>query len=150
MTQSAGADVIVYVCANCAAEGGRMARQWDHNGVSVLVQEVPCSGKSDLQYLLHTLEAGSLGICVAACPRGECQLAEGNYRAEVRIGTLRRLLVEIGIDPERAQLVHCSAHDPPDRLEQLVREAVGRICASGESPVRAKTPQAEPQRCRKP
>ena len=132
MTQSAGADVVVYVCANCAAEGGRMARRWDQNGAGVLVQEVPCSGKSDLQYLLHTLEAGALGICVVACPRGECQLGEGNYRAEVRIGTLRRLLVEIGTEPERAQLVHCSSHDPPDRLEQLVREAVGRICALGD------------------
>jgi len=134
MTQSDGAEVIVHVCANCVAQGARLACRWDQDGATVLVHEVPCSGKSDLQYLLHALEAGALGICVVACPRGQCQLAEGNYRAEVRIGTLRRLLAEIGIEPERAELLHCSSHDPPDRLEQLVRDAVGRICALGDDP----------------
>jgi len=115
-----------------------MARHWDHDGAHVLVREVPCSGKTDLQYLLGAFEGGGRGVCVVACPRGECRLAEGNYRAEVRIGTLKRLLAEIGIEPERAELVHCSPHEPFDRFEQLVRDAVGRICALGESPVREK------------
>jgi F420-non-reducing hydrogenase iron-sulfur subunit len=139
MTRSAGADAIVYVCANCAPDGALPSRQWEQDGAGVLVCQVPCSGKSDLQYLLHALEGGARGICVVACPRGQCQLAQGNYRAEIRIGTLRRLLAEIGIEPERAELVHASPHDPPDRFAQLVRDAVGRICALGESPLRTET-----------
>jgi len=138
MTRAASADVVVYVCTNCVPPGGRIARQWDQDGAHVLVREVPCSGKTDLQYLLGALAGGARGICVVACPRGECQLAEGNYRAEVRIGTLRRLLAEIGIEPERAELVHCSPHGPFDRFEQLVHDAVGRICTLGASPVREK------------
>ena len=132
-------DLIVYVCVNCLPEGGRLPRQWEQDGARVLVREVPCSGKMDGQYLLHALEAGARGFCVVACPRGECQLVQGNYRAEVRIGTIRRLLAEVGLEPQRAELVHCLADDPFERFEQRVHEAVGRLCALGESPIRSET-----------
>lgn len=130
-------DVIVYVCTNCVPQGGRLPRQWNQDGAMVLVREVPCSGKIDGQYLFHTLEGGGHGICVVACPKGECHFGQGNYRAEIRIRTLRRLLTEIGIEPERAELVHASPDDHPECLEQLVRDAVGRICAFGVSPLRS-------------
>jgi F420-non-reducing hydrogenase iron-sulfur subunit len=130
-------DVVVYVCTNCIPQGGRLPRQWEQGGARVLVREVPCSGKMDGQYLLHVLEGGGRGLCVVACPKGECHLAQGNYRAEIRIRTVRRLLAEIGLQPERAQLVHCSPDDPAGQLEQLVHGAVDRVCALGESPLRA-------------
>ena len=130
-------DVGVYVCTNCIPQGGRLPRQWTQDGARVLVREVPCSGKMDGQYLLHALEGGGWGLCVVACPKGECHWAQGNYRAEIRVRTVQRLLAEIGLQPERAQLVRCSADDPPQELEQRVRGAVERICALGESPLRA-------------
>jgi len=135
-------DVIVYVCTNSIPAGGRLPRQWKHEGAHVLVQEVPCSGKMDAQYLLHALEGGTRGLCVVACPKGECQLAQGNYRAEVRIGTIRRLLAEIGLEPERAELLHGSSDDPFERFNGLVRDAVRRICALGPSPLRMQTQEA--------
>ena len=135
MAQLVHPDVIVYVCRNCFGEGERLPRQWDEQGAHVLVREVPCSGKMDAQYLLGALEGGLCGICVVACPQGECSLAEGNYRAEVRIRTIGRLLAEIGIEPRRAQLLHCSPDDPPGRLRQIVRDAVAEFCALGESPI---------------
>jgi len=130
-------DVVVYVCTNCIPQGTRLPRQWNQDGARVLVREVPCSGKMDGQYLLHAMEGGSRGLCVVACPKGECRLAQGNYRAEIRVRTVRRLLSEIGLEPQRAELVHASADDPPEQLEQLVRSAVQRIGALGESPLRA-------------
>jgi F420-non-reducing hydrogenase iron-sulfur subunit len=135
MTVSLSPDVVVCVCTNCIPQSGRLPRQWDQDGAKVLVREVPCSGKIDAQYLFHALEAGGRGICVVACPKGECHLAQGNYRAEIRIRTVQRLLAEMNIEPERAELVHGSADDSPEQLEQLVRGAVGRICAVGESPL---------------
>ncbi len=129
--------VIVYVCTNSIPQGGRLPRQWNQNGTHVLVREVPCSGKMDGQYLFHAMEGGARGVCVVACPKGECHLAQGNYRAEIRIRTVQRLLKEIGLEPERAELLHGSADDSPHQIEQLVRGAVERICALGESPLRA-------------
>ena len=101
------------------------------------MREVPCSGKTDGQYLMHAMEGGARGLCVVACPKGDCRLSQGNYRAEVRVLTVRRLLEEIGLPPERAQMVHFSPDDPPRQLEQLVRSTVERICALGENPLHA-------------
>jgi coenzyme F420-reducing hydrogenase delta subunit len=137
MPEALAPDVVVYVCANCLPPGGRLPRQWHQDGARVLVREVPCSGKSDGQYLLHALEGGGRGLCVVACPRGECHLAQGNYRAEIRVHTIRRLLAEIGLEPDRAQLLHAGPDDSTDQLEQRVREAVAGICALGESPLHA-------------
>jgi F420-non-reducing hydrogenase iron-sulfur subunit len=130
-------DVIVYLCANCVPQGSQLPRQWEHDGSHVLVREVPCTGKMDAQYLLHGLEGGEHGVCVVACPKGECHLAQGNYRAEIRVRTVQRLLDEIGLEPGRAELVHCSPQDSPEVLDRLVHEAVSRICVYGKSPARA-------------
>jgi len=136
MAELINPDVVVYVCHNSVPSGGRLARQWVQDGAHVLVREVPCSGKMDAQYLLHTIEGGGRGVCVVACPKGKCRLAQGNYRAEIRIGTIRRLMAEIGIEPYRAKLVHCSADDTFERFDAAIREAVAEICALGESPIR--------------
>lgn len=130
-------DVVVYVCANCIPQGTRLPRQWYQDGARILVREVPCSGKSDGQYLLHALEGGGRGLCVVACPKGECHLAQGNYRAAMRVHTIRQLLAEIGLESDRAQLLHADPNDSTEQLEPLIRSAVTRICALGESPLHA-------------
>lgn len=128
-------EVAVYVCTNCVPEGGRLPRQWRQGEALVLVRRVPCSGKIDAQYLLGAMEGGVRGWCVVACPQGECRLAQGNYRAQVRVGTIQRLLKEIGVEPERAQLLHCSKDESFERFEQLIHEAVDQVLALGKSPV---------------
>jgi len=140
MAQGVSPDVAVYVCVNCIPQRGHLPRQWTQNGAHVVVREVPCSGKTDAQYLFHVMEGGARGFCVVTCPKGECQLTQGNYRAEVRVSTIRRLLTEIGMEPERAELVHCSPDDTFDQFEQFVHDAVGRICALRDSPIRGDTP----------
>ena len=132
--------MLVYVCTNCVPHGGALPRQWNHDGAHVVVHEIPCSGKIDGQYLMHAFEGGARGLCVVACPQGDCHLAQGNYRAEVRIGAVQRLLGEIGIEPERAVLIHSSPNDPPERLKQLVEDAVSRLYALGESSLRTVGP----------
>ena len=131
--------MVVYVCHNSIPDGAQLPRQWEQNGVHVLVREVPCGGKMDGQYLLHALEGGGRGICVVTCPKGECRLSQGNYRAEIRVATVRRLLAEIGLEPERAELVRCGSGDSAKQFERAVRNAVDRISALGPSPVLAKS-----------
>ena len=128
-------DIVVFVCANCIPAGGRLPQAWDHEGARVRVQEIPCSGKIDGQYLLHALEEGSRGLCVVACPVGDCHLGQGNFRAEIRVRTVQRLLAEMGLEPQRAELVRCSPNDPPEHLRALVDQALARIYALGESPL---------------
>jgi F420-non-reducing hydrogenase iron-sulfur subunit len=137
MQETLSPDVVVYLCTNCIPQGVNLPRQWNQDGSRILVREVPCSGKMDGQYLLHAIEGGARGFCVVACPKGDCHLSQGNYRAEIRVHTVRRLLAEIGLPPERANLVHFSPADPPRQLEDLLRSTVERICALGKNPLRA-------------
>ena len=137
MAFTASPDVIVYVCNRSVPQGTSLPRPWKHNGARVAVHAVPCSGKMDGQYLFHALEGGARGLCIVACPKGECHLGQGNYRAEIRIRTIRRLLGEAGLEPERAELLHFSPNDSPEQFDEILRGAVERICALGESPMRA-------------
>jgi coenzyme F420-reducing hydrogenase delta subunit len=126
-------DVAINICENCIPEARHLPRQWTQDGAHVLVREVPCGGKTDSQYLLHTMESVTRGVCTIACPPGQCRLAQGNYRAEVRIRTMHRLLEEIGLEPERVEFLQFSPDRSYDDLERLVRGSVKRLCALGPS-----------------
>ena len=134
MPDSVQPEISVYLCQNCIPEGVRLPRQWRQDEAYVQTKILPCSGKTEAQYLFHALEAGARGVLLVACPEGACKLAQGNYRAAIRIQTVQRLLDEIGMEPERVVLLHCA---PGDDLEKLVRDAVQKLCALGESPIRA-------------
>lgn len=135
MAEPVRPDIVTYVCTNCVPDAGSLPRQWVRNGIHVVARVTPCSGKMDGQYLLHALEGGVRGVCVVACPVGQCQLAQGNYRAGIRVATIRRLLAEIGLEPERLEIVYWSPKEENERFEQMLGEAVDRICALGPSPL---------------
>ena len=138
MSESLHPDISVFICHQCIPAGVRLPRQWTEQGalgeagVHVRVFELPCSGKTDAQYMFHAIESGARGFLVVTCPQGECRLAQGNYRADMRVRTVQRLLAEIGLEPERAALIHCG---PQDGLEEMVHGAVKKLCALGESPL---------------
>jgi F420-non-reducing hydrogenase iron-sulfur subunit len=139
-------DVVVNICHHCIPDGAQLPRQWKQRGGLVVVREIPCSGKVDVPYLLHALEAVRWGLCVVACPPAECRLAEGSARAEVRIRTVQQLLAEIGLEPERAELLHCSGDETGGDLELAIRGAVERLWALGPSPLYAPgTPRQLPR-----
>jgi len=131
--------ILIYVCRQCLAGRTILPRQWVHLGVHVQVKELPCSGKTDPEYVFGALEAGGRGLLVVTCPKGECRLAQGNYRAEIRVRTVQRLLAEIGVEPERVALTHCA---PDDDIRAIADSAVDGFCALGENPVRAQTVKA--------
>lgn len=135
MSKTVNPDILVYVCHNAVPQGGRLLRQWSQDGVHVRAAEVPCSGKIDVQYLMHALEGGGHGVCVVCCAKGSCKLLQGNYRAEIRLHTVKRLLTELGMNPERIILLHSSADDAPDQLKKSVQDAVKQLCSLGRSPL---------------
>jgi F420-non-reducing hydrogenase iron-sulfur subunit len=135
MSTVSSPDIVVYVCHHSVPAGATLRRQWLQDGIRVVVHLVPCSGKMDGQYLLHALEGGARGLCVVGCPKGECHLNQGNYRAEIRVRTIRRLLGEVGLESERAELLHSSPNDPPEQFEQTLRDAVARLYNLGESAI---------------
>lgn len=93
----------------------------------VRVREIPCSGKIDAQYLLHALEGGVHGVCVLTCSKGKCTLTQGNYRAEIRVHTVQRLLKEIGLDPRRAEIINCPDDQSLDKIKIMINDSARRF-----------------------
>lgn len=118
------AEFAVYLCKNSLPDISSFPVQWTESGMHVRVKLVPCSGKIDIQYMLHTLEAGRAGICVITCPHGECTLSQGNYRADIRVRSLKNLLGEIGLDPDCVTVIHTPSGSTADDLKGLVDSMV--------------------------
>jgi len=121
--------VLVCLCENCVADSGSLPRQWDQDGIHVVIRTLPCTGRTDVQYLLHALEDGAHGVLVVACPEGDCTLFEGNYRAQVRVELTRKLLKEIGMNEEQVMLLHHSPNESVEELTTKLKETVKKISA---------------------
>jgi F420-non-reducing hydrogenase iron-sulfur subunit len=101
---------------------------------NVKIVRVPCTGRVDLLHILKAFEQGVDGVYVAGCLEGECHFLSGNLRAKKRVGHLRKILVTLGINPERLQMYNLSAA-MGGRFVEIAREMTERVRALGPSPV---------------
>lgn len=102
---------------------------------NVRIISVPCSGRVDVIHILKALEEGADGVYVAGCMEGECHFVNGNIRAKRRVDAVKRILGEIGMEPERVEMYNVSASDGAGFV-RIAREMTERIRGLGPSPLR--------------
>ena len=102
---------------------------------SVKVIQVPCTGRVDIIHLLKAIEDGADGVYVAGCLEGECHFMTGNLKAKKRVQYVKKVLEELGVEPERVEMFNLSAGEGP-RFTEIAKEMVNRIKELGPSPVR--------------
>ncbi|MCX7823411.1 MAG: hydrogenase iron-sulfur subunit [Syntrophobacterales bacterium] len=102
--------IIAFCCMYCAYAAadaaGSMRLNYPPNVHIVLM---PCSGRVDDLFILKAFESGADGVYIAGCEEGSCHFVSGNLRAKRRVFFLKRILEEIGIEPERLEMFHISA-----------------------------------------
>ena len=76
---------------------------------NVRLVRLMCSGRLDPTFVFKALAGGADGVLISGCHPGECHYLEQNYKALRRFLLLRRTLVQMGIEPQRVQLVWASA-----------------------------------------
>jgi len=122
-----------HYCAYAAADlAGSMRIQYPG---SVRILRLPCTGKIEVNHLLAALERGADGVIVAGCLEGGCHFQEGNLRARRRVERAKRIIEEIGLEPERVEMFNLSSADGP-RFAEIVTEMNERIARIGPSPLR--------------
>jgi F420-non-reducing hydrogenase iron-sulfur subunit len=89
-----------------------------------------CSGRLDPTFVLKALANGADGVLISGCHPGECHYIEQNYKALRRFMLLRRTLIQMGIEPQRVQLVWASAAEGV-KLAQEINRMVEEIRALG-------------------
>jgi coenzyme F420-reducing hydrogenase delta subunit len=104
---------------------------------NVKIIQVVCTGRVDILHLLKAIEDGADGVYIAGCLEGECHFLTGNLKARRRVQAVKKILEEIGVEPERVEMFNMSAGDGP-RFAEIAREMVERIKALGPTPVNAK------------
>jgi F420-non-reducing hydrogenase iron-sulfur subunit len=89
-----------------------------------------CSGRLDPQFVLDALAKGADGVLIGGCHPGDCHYQEGNYKALRRYRLLRRLLLDLGVEPERIRLEWISASEA-DKLRDVMNEMIEQVRALG-------------------
>ena len=111
-------------CAFAAADlAGSLRLKYPPN---VRIVRLPCTGKTDALYLMKAFEDGADGVFVAGCMEGECHFLEGNLRAKKRVAYVKRLLAEVGIEPERVEMYNLSSA-MGGRFAEIVEEMTTKI-----------------------
>ena len=96
-----------------------------------------CSGRVDPQFVLEAFARGADGVLIGGCHPGDCHYQEGNYKALRRYPLLKRMLVDLGVEPERFRLEWISAAEA-DRLRDVMNEMADQLKALG--PARLEVP----------
>jgi F420-non-reducing hydrogenase iron-sulfur subunit len=95
--------------------------------------KMACSSMVKDVFLLRAFEAGADGVIVMVCPQGRCRYLEGNLRAEKRVGWVRHLLDEIGLDGRRLLLSNIAPGDHA-ALNQTMDRVLEDLAALGPNP----------------
>lgn len=123
-------EITAFYCVYCgymaADTAGALQVQYPAN---VKYVRLPCTGKTDVRYLLEALEQGADGVYLVACPIGNCHHIHGNERGLARVKRARQLLDEIGLGGERLDMFFMSgsqahafalaAHTMTERIRKL-------------------------------
>jgi len=102
---------------------------------TIRIVRVPCTGKVDVIHILHSFEKGADGVYLVGCIEGECHFKSGNFRARKRIEQAQKILGEIGIGAERAQMYNLSSAEGA-RFAEIALEMTQKIIELGPNPIK--------------
>ncbi len=124
-------------CAYMAADtAGALRLQYPAN---VKLVRLPCTGKTDVRYVMEAFEQGADGVYVVACSLGNCHHVRGNERGQARVARARKLLESIGIEGERLDMFFVSGGQGAT-FAKAAREMTERVKKLGPSPLRHTKP----------
>lgn len=129
-------EITAFYCIYCgymaADTAGALQIQYPAN---VKFVRVPCTGKTDIRYLLAAFEQGADGVYIVACPIGNCHHVRGNERGLARVQRAKKLLDEIGIGGDRLEMYFMSGSQGYS-FAMAAQTMTERIRALGPSPLK--------------
>ena len=128
--------IVGFLCNWCSYAGADLA------GVSrvqyppsLRIVRMMCSGRVDPVFILEAFRSGADGVLIAGCHPGDCHYLSGNYKAQNRVLLLKKVLGQLGLEPERLRLEWVSASEG-DRFATIVKNMTEEIRKLGPSPLR--------------
>jgi F420-non-reducing hydrogenase iron-sulfur subunit len=128
--------IVGFLCNWCSYAGADLAGvsrfQYPPN---LRVIRVMCSGRVHPTHILEAFKDGADGVLVAGCHiPTDCHYISGNYKAQRRVAMVKKLMEQLGIEPERLRLEWISAAEG-DKFAKTIREMTEDLKKLGPSPV---------------
>ena len=136
MTPEYEPKLVGFLCNWCSYAGADLAGvsrfQYPTN---LRVIRVMCSGRVHPAHILEAFKDGADGVLVAGCHiPTDCHYISGNFKAQRRVAMLKKLIEQLGIEPERLRLEWISAAEG-DKFAKTIREMTEDLKKLGPSPV---------------
>ena len=102
--------IIAFCCSNCVSAAAEISHRIKKIlPENVKLVQVPCTGRVEILHLLKPFENGIDGVYVAGCQEDSCQYISGITKAQKRVEHAKKILTELGIEPERIDVFSFSA-----------------------------------------
>ena len=119
--------IVGFLCNWCSYTGADLAGTSRMKyAPNVRVVRVMCSGRMDPTFALKAFREGADGVLMLGCHPGDCHYQNGNMKTLRRVPLLRRMLGDLGLEPERLRLEWVSASEG-ERYKTVVNEFVEQI-----------------------
>jgi F420-non-reducing hydrogenase iron-sulfur subunit len=133
--------IVGFLCNWCSYRGADLAGTARIKyAPNVRVIRVMCSARVEPTFILKAFQSGADGVLVLGCHPGDCHYSEGNYKTMRRLPLLKKLLAQMGIEPDRLRLDWVSASEG-DKFATVVNEITETVRALG--PLNIKTASGE-------
>jgi coenzyme F420-reducing hydrogenase delta subunit len=101
-----------------------MRLRYDPGVIPVIV---PCTGRISPAMIIDAFLNGADGVLVGGCHTpNDCHYVSGNFKAFKRVHLVRKLLEQVGIEPERLRLEWISATEAP-KLARVVNDFIEEV-----------------------
>jgi F420-non-reducing hydrogenase iron-sulfur subunit len=110
MTDQFEPTIIGFTCNWCsyrAADTAGTARMKYAPNIRLI--RLMCSGRLDPTFVFKAFASGADGVMITGCHPGDCHYVEQNFKALRRFLLLKRVLVQMGLEPGRLKLLWASA-----------------------------------------
>jgi F420-non-reducing hydrogenase iron-sulfur subunit len=119
--------IIGFLCYWCSYTGADMAgtaRMKYPPNVDII--RVMCSGRIDPELITTAFSRGADGVLVCGCHIGDCHYITGNHKTMARMPLLKRILLDMGLEPERFRHEWVSAAEG-EKFSKLVAEITEQV-----------------------
>ena len=135
--------IVGFLCNWCTYTGADLAGTSRMKyAPNVRVVRLMCSGRLDPTFVLKAFREGADAVLVGGCHPGDCHYQNGNMKTLRRIPLLRRLIKDMGIEPERLRLEWISASEG-ERYQRVINEFVEQVRKLGPLNLEARRPLAK-------
>jgi len=123
--ESKSKSLIIGFCCQYGLYGtGTLSGLWRGSRANTWIVPVLCVAKVETEHMLRAFEMGAEGVFIAGCGE-QCARENTNFWVQQRVGKVRKILPQIGLEPERLHVFN-SKSNPADEMDRFA-EQIGNL-----------------------